>query len=86
MNYPGISEACARALKTTVSRCPSFLGEVSGDNPRLTSEQLAELCTSDCHASLTSVQEAIATGCNKADSIFLNGIDQPGKSNFLFGF
>lgn len=83
VNYPSISEACARALNTTVSKCPSFLGDVSGDNSRLTSEQLVELCTSDCHASLTSVQKTITTGCNKTDSISLNGIDQPGKSDFL---
>lgn len=77
VDYPGISETCKQALNTTV-KCPSSLGDVSEGNPRLTSEQLSELCTSDCQASLTDVRRTIAHGCNNTDVITYEAVDWPG--------
>lgn len=82
MDYPGISESCKHALNTTVQKCPSFLGDVSEDNPRLISAQLSELCTSDCQTSLTDVRKTIVSGCKKTDVITYEGADWPGKLLF----
>jgi len=81
VEYSGISETCKHALNTTV-KCPSFLGDVSEDNPRLTSEQLTELCTSGCQTSLTDVRKTIASGCDNTDVITFEGADWPGKFFF----
>lgn len=82
VDYPGIGDTCADALNTTVSNCPYFLGSVSIDNPRLDSDQLSLLCTSDCRTSLTSVRQTIATGCNQdSDIISLDDIDWPGMDS-----
>lgn len=79
VNYPGISDSCSQALNTTVANCPAFLRGIALDNPRLTSDQLSYLCTSDCHTSLINVRKTIADGCNaKSDVIFFEGIDWPG--------
>lgn len=59
-------------------KCPSFLGDVSEGNPRLTSEQLSELCTTGCQTSLTDVRKTIASGCNNMDVITYEGADWPG--------
>lgn len=80
VDYPGISDACADALNSTLSGCPSLLASVSIDNPRLTSDQLSELCTSECRTSLQDVRQEIANACNQdSDIISYDGIDWPGK-------
>lgn len=82
VNHPGMSESCQNALNTTVSKCPSFLGEVSVDNPRLTSEQLSELCTADCQTSLRNARENIAGSCHENDVIDLDEVNWPGMFDF----
>lgn len=79
IDYPGISDSCSTALNTTLTSCPSLLGSVSVDNPRLDSDSLALLCTSDCQSELTSVRQTIASGCDLAsDIITYEDIDYPG--------
>ena len=79
--YPGVSDACTQALNTTVANCPAFLGVVSVNNPRLSSDQLKSLCTIDCHNSLTSARQTIAQGCTNASSdiIVYDYIAYPGN-------
>ena len=80
VDYPGISAACSTALNTTLTTCPSLLGSVSVDNPRLDSASLILLCTSGCQSELTSVRQTIASGCNLAsDIITYEDIDYPGE-------
>jgi len=79
VDYPGLEDQCQQALNTTVTGCPAFLGSISVDNPRLTSDQLSWLCTSDCQASLHSVQKTIANACGaESDTISYDGTDWPG--------
>ncbi|KAK6950779.1 hypothetical protein Daesc_007304 [Daldinia eschscholtzii] len=83
LDYPGISDACIDALNTTVSKCPGFLVSVSIDNPRLNSEQLSSLCTSDCRTSLTNARKTIASGCNqKSDTLTLDGVVWPASGKY----
>lgn len=79
VEYPGLSDSCLQALNTTVTNCPGFLGSISVDNPRLRSEQLSWLCTSDCQTSLQDVRKTIVNGCSaKSDNITYGGTVWPG--------
>lgn len=79
VNYPGISQSCSEALNTTLPGCPWLLFSVSVDNPRLTPNELSQLCTSDCHASLKSARKIIAEGCNHdSDIIAYDETNWPG--------
>lgn len=79
IDYPGISEACHEALNTTLTGCPSLLATVAIDFPRLRLDQIPLLCTADCRASLTRVQEIIAAGCgNHTNTITVDEIVWPG--------
>lgn len=80
VDYPGISDVCADALNTTLTGCPSLLASVAVDNPRLSSDQLLELCTSGCQTSLRDVRQGIANACDQdSDIISYDGVDWPGK-------
>jgi hypothetical protein len=80
IDYPGISASCSTALNTTLTTCPSLLGSVSVDNPRLDSASLALLCTSGCQSELTSVRKTVASGCELAsDIITYEDINYPGE-------
>jgi hypothetical protein len=80
IEYPGISDACADALNSTLSGCPSLLASVSIDNPRLSSGQLVDLCTSECQTSLRDVHLIIAKACGQnSDIISYDNVDWPGK-------
>lgn len=80
VDYPGISDACADALNSTLSGCPSLLASVSIDNPRLTSGQLVDLCTAGCRTSLKDVRQRISDACeHKTDVITYDGVDWPGR-------
>ncbi|KAL2812859.1 hypothetical protein BJX63DRAFT_432363 [Aspergillus granulosus] len=77
VEYPGLSDACVNALNTTVS-CPPFLSSAAENNPRLSSEQLVELCTPSCQASLSSARQKIAQSCNQdSDIISYDGLNWP---------
>lgn len=52
------------------------------DNPRLTSEQLSELCTADCQTSLRNARENIAGSCHENDVIDLDEVNWPGIFDF----
>jgi hypothetical protein len=85
VDYPDISDTCTDALNSTLSGCPSLLASVALDNPRLTSDQLGELCTSGCHTSLQNVRQKIAKACDQdSDIISYDGVDWPGKRPRLF--
>lgn len=81
VSWPNITDSCAKALNTTVHNCPTFLGHVSVDTPRLKRDQLAQLCTKDCQTSLASVRKTIAAGCDSDNNIIeWDGVGWPGKS------
>lgn len=84
VNHPGMSESCQNALNTILSKCPSLLGEVAVDNPRLTSEQLSELCTADCQTSLRNAREKITGSCHENDVINLDEVDWPGMLYYSY--
>ena len=87
VDYPGISDTCADALNSTLTDCPSLLASVAIDNPRLTSDQLGDLCTSGCRTSLQNVRQGIAKACNQdSDIISYGGVDWPGKWSLFVYF
>lgn len=79
LDYPGLSENCLEALNSTVTACPSFLIQVSVNNPRLNSEELQALCNNGCLESLRSVRQIIQNGCNtNKDVVQFDGVVFPG--------
>lgn len=80
-NWQNVSESCVEALNTTVSDCPSFLGVVSVNTPRLKSDQLEQLCTQACKTSLADVRVTIEAGCDShTDTMEWEGVVWPGES------
>jgi hypothetical protein len=80
INYPGLSDRCLEALNTTVTGCPLLLSSVSVENPRLSSDQLAALCTTSCRGSLTGVRSTIKLGCIAPnDTIEFDSVVYPGN-------
>lgn len=80
----GVSDACAASLNATVVGCPPFLANIALSNPRLNSDQLAELCTLDCYASLEGIREGITGVCDSdTDSVPFENDNWPGKQYFL---
>lgn len=80
-SVPDLSDDCSEALNTTVEGCPDLLGSVFLENPRLNSEQLEALCTSQCRSSLSSVRQTISSSCSSTDVIDFDEIIWPGMYN-----